>query len=81
MIMCVLFSAFQGRTAKSLSLGYYHTCVILDNDSVKCWGWNYAGQLGLGDTADKGDGSNVMGDALAAVDLGTVSGAAAPWQE
>ena len=81
MIMCVLFSAFQGRTAKSLELGSGHTCVILDNDSVKCWGRNHYGQLGLGDTANRGDGSNEMGNALAAVDLGTVSGAAAPWQE
>ena len=81
MIMCVLFSAFQNRTAKSLELGWGHTCVILDNDSVKCWGWNLHGQLGLGDTANRGDGSNEMGNALAAVELGTVSGAAAPWQE
>ena len=81
MIMCVLFSPFQGRTAKSLSLGMYHTCVILDNDSVKCWGLNGEGQLGRGNTANRGDGPNEMGNALAAVDLGTVSGAAAPWQE
>ena len=81
MIMCVLFSPFQNRTAKTLSLGDKHTCVILDNDSVKCWGNNGYGQLGLGDKANRGDGSNEMGNVLTAVDLGTVSGAAAPWQE
>ena len=74
MIMCVLFSPFQGRTAKSLSLGGRHTCAILDNDTVKCWGRNYQGMLGLGDNID----TNQPG--LEVVDLGSVSGAAAPWQ-
>ena len=79
MIMRVLFSPFQGRTAKSLSLGGRHTCAILDNDTVKCWGRNNEGQLGLDDTNHRGDGPNEMGNSLTAVDLGTVSGAAAPW--
>ncbi|MBC7533205.1 MAG: hypothetical protein H7318_16670 [Oligoflexus sp.] len=38
-----------GRTAKSLSAGFAHTCAILDDNSVKCWGANSAGQLGYGD--------------------------------
>ena len=29
-----------GRTAKAAALGTFHTCVILDNDSVKCFGDN-----------------------------------------
>ena len=29
-----------GRTAKSVSLSGYHTCAILDDGSVKCWGQN-----------------------------------------
>ena len=38
----------EGRTAMSISLGGSHTCAILDNASVKCWGKNTRGQLGLG---------------------------------
>lgn len=38
-----------GRTAKALSLGAYHSCALLDDDSVKCWGSNINGELGLGD--------------------------------
>ena len=59
-----------GRTAKQLGLGSRHACVILDNDKVKCWGSNGQGQLGLGDTAYRGDGPGEMGDALPYVDLG-----------
>lgn len=39
-----------GRTAKAIGLGETHTCAILDDDSVKCWGSNYKGQLGDGTT-------------------------------
>ena len=57
------------RTARSLSLGYNHTCAILDDASMKCWGRNNAGQLGLGHNDDIGDGPDEMGDSLQAVAL------------
>ena len=60
-----------GRTAVSIAAGMYHTCAVLDDRSVKCWGWNDDGQLGYGDTIDRGDGAGEMGDALPAVALGT----------
>ncbi len=59
-----------GRTAKKVALGKEHTCAILDNGSVKCWGKNNKGQLGLGDKNYRGDGSNKMGDNLPVVNLG-----------
>jgi alpha-tubulin suppressor-like RCC1 family protein len=61
----------SGRTAKAIAAGYEHTCAILDNASVKCWGSNASGQLGLGDTNSRGNGSSEMGDNLTAVDLGS----------
>ena len=42
-----------GRTAVALSSGTHHTCAILDNGSVSCWGDGYYGQLGNGGTSDK----------------------------
>ena len=42
----------SGRTAKSVSLQYGHTCAILDDDTVKCWGTGSYGQLGYGGTTN-----------------------------
>src|SRR3546814_60711 len=59
-----------GRTAVAISGGYAHTCAILDDGSVKCWGFGRFGQLGYGDSNDRGGGPDEMGDDLPAVDLG-----------
>lgn len=32
-----------------------HTCVLFENGKVRCWGRNSRGQLGVGDTDDRGD--------------------------
>lgn len=60
-----------GRTALQISAGFDHTCAILDDASVKCWGLGSAGQLGYGDKFNRGDKSFDMGNNLPSVDLGT----------
>lgn len=60
-----------GRTVKAVAAGTFHACAVLDNNRVKCWGYNTSGELGLGDTATRGTGAGEMGDALPYVDLGT----------
>ncbi|MCS5537426.1 MAG: hypothetical protein NZ770_04915, partial [Candidatus Poseidoniaceae archaeon] len=37
-----------GRTAKTISSGYHHSCAVLDNGSAMCWGLGEDGQLGNG---------------------------------
>ncbi len=58
-------------TAKALSGGDSHTCAILSDDSLKCWGLNASGQLGIGNLLTKGDARNEMGNNLPKVNLGT----------
>ena len=61
----------SGITAKAITAGNSHTCAVIDNSSIKCWGKNDSGQLGQGDTSNRGDGSNEMADNLPAVNLGS----------
>ncbi len=53
-----------------LALGSEHACALFGDHSVKCWGKNDHGQLGLGDTLDRGASPESMGAALPTVDLG-----------
>ncbi len=58
-------------TTTDIAAGKAHTCVILNNGRVKCWGLNnHGGQLGLGDDNTRGDDHNEMGNNLPFVDLG-----------
>lgn len=50
----------SGRTVSSVSAGGDHTCALLDNDQLRCWGDNGSGQLGLGSTDDLGDNEIVV---------------------
>ena len=57
-----------GRTATSITAGQFHTCAILDNGEVSCWGGGGDGQLGYGNTDSIGDDETP--DSAGAVNLG-----------
>ncbi|MDB2367127.1 hypothetical protein N9V76_01695, partial [Candidatus Poseidoniales archaeon] len=59
----VSVSLGNGRTAVAVSAGFQHTCAILDDGSLKCWGLDGSGQLGDG-------GSNTNKDTPVSVSLG-----------
>ncbi len=59
----------SGRTAVAISAGDAHTCAILDNGSVRCWGFAGDGELGYGNTNPIGD--NETPGSVAPVDLGS----------
>ena len=58
-----------GRKAIEISSGSYHTCALLDDGSIRCWGSNSFGQLGDGTTIERtipnavilGNGVSAMG--------------------
>ena len=40
--------SFSVGTNQVVAVGQYHTCTILENSSIYCWGLNHHGQLGDG---------------------------------
>ena len=54
-----------GRTAVALDVGADHTCAVLDNGSLTCWGRDHTGQLGNGAAITANQHNPVF------VDLGT----------
>jgi len=58
----------SGRTAVALTAGDFHTCAVLDDGNVRCWGYGGNGRLGYGNTASIG--IDQVPGAVAPVDLG-----------
>ncbi|MCA1684234.1 MAG: chromosome condensation regulator, partial [Actinobacteria bacterium] len=57
-----------GRTARAIAAGDFHTCALLDDDTVRCWGFGADGRLGYGAEANVGDDETP--GSLPPVDLG-----------
>ncbi|MBP9691614.1 RCC1 repeat-containing protein, partial [Candidatus Woesebacteria bacterium] len=49
------------KTVISISAGYDFTCALLRDGSVKCWGGNLNGQLGIGTKGGSAPPTNVVG--------------------
>ena len=58
----------DGRTARAISAGLGHTCVVLDNAAVRCWGFGDDGRLGYGKPDTIGDDETPA--SVGSVDLG-----------
>jgi alpha-tubulin suppressor-like RCC1 family protein len=58
-----------GNAAQDIAMGAVHVCALLSDGTVKCWGYNAEGGLGLGDTDPRGGEPGGLGDSLPRVDL------------
>ncbi|NJK43850.1 MAG: hypothetical protein HC933_05790 [Pleurocapsa sp. SU_196_0] len=47
-----------GTAVHSVVTGGSHTCALLETGAVRCWGLNFSGQLGYGNTNNIGDDLN-----------------------
>lgn len=56
--------------ALQIAAGALHSCALLEDHRVKCWGNSAYGALGLGDSKPRGASAAELGDALPFVDLG-----------
>ena len=61
---------FDGHISE-ICVGGGHSCALSDGNDIKCWGKNDRGQLGYGDTANRGNVPGQMGNDLPVVDMGT----------
>ena len=69
-------TGIDGATAQATAIaaGFAHSCALLTDKTVQCWGYNYSGQLGNGTTTQSTtpvavsgiDGINVQATAIAA---------------
>jgi len=41
-----------GTDVVAIDGGWYHTCAVVADGTLKCWGWNSHGQLSNGTTID-----------------------------
>jgi len=49
-----------GGSARQLALGRSHSCALLEEGNVRCWGYSLFGQSGTGFTHDIGDNPGEM---------------------
>ncbi|PCI23896.1 hypothetical protein COB57_06320, partial [Candidatus Peregrinibacteria bacterium] len=56
-----------------IAAGDSHTCALLQDGTIECWGSNHAGQLGDGTTTSRATAVSVSGISTAKVDVSIVS--------
>ena len=63
-------SVITASYATTIAVGGGFNCAMLDNGTVKCFGWNSSGQLGIDNDTQMGDDTGEMAQ-LTGINLGT----------
>jgi alpha-tubulin suppressor-like RCC1 family protein len=63
-------AALAGRSVQRVAAGGAHSCALLDDHSVLCWGQNDSGQLGAGDRLPRGGAAFTPETQLRPIELG-----------
>lgn len=69
-----LAPVLTGGVVTDVCVGLAHTCVVLEERRIKCWGWNDEGACGTGDTVQRGDSMQRSVTTVPEVKLGTQPG-------
>jgi len=64
-------SSGSGVLVSEVSAGSFHNFILTDSGQIKGWGYCASGQLGYGDSNNRGDSANQMGNYLPFVQLGS----------
>jgi alpha-tubulin suppressor-like RCC1 family protein len=67
------FNDTNAFSITDIAAGANHTCALLNDGTVKCWGLGASGQLGQGNANSLGDGVSEMGTNLGVIALGSVT--------
>jgi hypothetical protein len=63
--VAVTGGALENKTVTQIATGAYHTCALISDGTVTCWGFGADGQLGTGNTNNSNTPVAVTGGALA----------------
>jgi alpha-tubulin suppressor-like RCC1 family protein len=65
--------ALTGETVTQITAGGYHTCALISDGTVSCWGLNNSGQLGTGDLIDSNVPVAITGGAFTGVTISQIT--------
>jgi alpha-tubulin suppressor-like RCC1 family protein len=61
----ISYISISGYAATAIALGRYHTCAIVAGGTLKCWGDNGYGQLGIYNYNTQISPADVLGSGMA----------------
>ena len=74
--VAVTLGVLAGKTVTQITAGYLHTCALISDGTVTCWGYNGDGQLGDGSNTNSNVPVAVTGGVLAVLPVTDITAGA-----